>query len=587
MFCITKRSRRRTLLTFPSVARLCLPLALAAAAGGQALTSVTAPATDSRFEVYGGYGFLYPEHSDIRGLAFPELYNPNATVNATYFFSRHFGAQVEGSYFSLGPTLDASGQCNAVPCSPAGQKVYTAQAGPVFRYPIGRYIPFAHLLGGGEKVNGPYYNPLKWGYGITGGVGLDYVLPYFHNRLAVRPIQADFQYSQTQFGPVVEPAETSGGLATIKAAKLSGGLVIRLGARDMDTGSHGGLMLDCNASPASLYPGDPVSISTSPMNLNPRKLYHYQWSSFGGKLTQTGDGAQIATAGMVPGDYVVNGTLSQGHQQAQCQTKFTVRPFEPPTLSCHANPGSVQSGGVATILADGVSPSSRELFYTFTTDAGQLAPIGNKAQLLTAGLSATTIHVTCNVADDLGRSATASTIVNVTTQRTAMPPLADTQALCGVSFERDRRRPVRVDNEAKACLDDIALNLAREPAAKLIIVGDSAPGERPVSGEQRSLNVREYLTREKGVDSGRIELRYGGASGRSVENILVPPGTSYNNPGTTVFDPASITRVGQPYGMASPARPRAHHHAVARYRAVTRHRRRAGHRQRRRPAKSD
>ena len=53
-------------------------------------------------------------------------------------------------------------------------------------------------------------------------------------------------------------------------------------------------------------------------------------------------------------------------------------------------------------------------------------------------------------------------------------------SLCSVSFERDAKRPTRVDNEAKACLDDVALALQRSSSAKLAMVGNEDAKEQKV-----------------------------------------------------------------------------------------------------------
>jgi len=58
--------------------------------------------------------------------------------------------------------------------------------------------------------------------------------------------------------------------------------------------------------------------------------------------------------------------------------------------------------------------------------------------------------------------------------------------LCALSFERDRKRPVRVDNEGKACLDDIALQMQHEPTGRLVIVGGHSADEKPKAGTERS-----------------------------------------------------------------------------------------------------
>jgi len=43
------------------------------------------------------------------------------------------------------------------------------------------------------------------------------------------------------------------------------------------------------------------------------------------------------------------------------------------------------------------------------------------------------------------------------------------QALYSVSFARDAKRPTRVDNEAKACLDQIALALKQASDATAVV----------------------------------------------------------------------------------------------------------------------
>jgi hypothetical protein len=127
------------------------------------------------------------------------------------------------------------------------------------------------------------------------------------------------------------------------------------------------------------------------------------------------------------------------------------------------------------------------------------------------------------------------------------PPAAAARSLCSISFERDRKRPARVDNEAKGCLDDIALELNRETDATLVVVGKHDPQEKPDAAAERTLNAKQYLTQEKGIDPSRIQLRTGETAGRSADDILVPPGATWDPGGTTSFDPTRVTRHGEPY----------------------------------------
>ena len=286
--------------------------------------------------------------------------------------------------------------------------------------------------------------------------------------------------------------------------------------------------------------------------MNPRKSATYTWTSNGGRLTPGGATASIDTAGMAPGEYTVNGHVAQGsraRQQASCNAPFTVRPFEPPSLTCTATPATAPSGTTIDISTSGTSPQNRPLTYSYTTSAGQVTSAGPTAKLTTAGLGATLITVTCNAVDDLGQSAKATTGVTLTNP--VVPVIPQTQSLCSLSFARDRQRPVRVDNEAKGCLDDIALTLNQRTDAKLEIIGNASPEEKPEAAAERSLNARQYLTQEKGIDPARIEARVGDTSGRSVHNVLVPAGAVYNDGNTQLFDEKAIVRHGQAYGTGS------------------------------------
>ena len=106
---------------------------------------------------------------------------------------------------------------------------------------------------------------------------------------------------------------------------------------------------------------------------------------------------------------------------------------------------------------------------------------------------------------------------------------------------------MRVDNEAKACLDSIALELNRESDATLVVVGNHDAQEKPDAAAQRTLNVKQYLTAEKGIDASRIQVRTGEATDRAVDDILVPAGATWDPAGTATFDPTTIPRSGQPY----------------------------------------
>ncbi len=114
-------------------------------------------------------------------------------------------------------------------------------------------------------------------------------------------------------------------------------------------------------------------------------------------------------------------------------------------------------------------------------------------------------------------------------------PKPTTSALCSVNFDRDAKRPSRVDNEAKACLDQIALNLQQDSGATLALVGNASSGEKGGTklAASRAVNTKAYLVSEKGIDSSRVAVYTGTQDGKVVSTTLIPADATFDNTGDT------------------------------------------------------
>jgi hypothetical protein len=256
----------------------------------------------------------------------------------------------------------------------------------------------------------------------------------------------------------------------------------------------------------------------------------------------------------------VTGHVSEGvkpGQMADCApVSFTVKRFEPPTISCSANPSTLGPGDSSTITAVGVSPQNRPLTYSYSASAGSVTGSGTTATESTAGAAPGTITITCNVVDDKGQSASATTTITLSAPPPQAPP--STSNLCSVSFERDKKRPQRVDNEAKACLDDVALQLQRSSDAKIAVVGSASADEKaaatkaaskknakPVTDAAgaRAVNTKDYLVTEKGIDASRIQVFTTATDGQTVTTTLVPAGATLDTTGLTPVDESAVKAV--------------------------------------------
>jgi hypothetical protein len=488
----------------------------------------------SRTDVSGVYGYFHPFSGGIGGTQYQAVSNKNATLGIAYYLNHFVGLQVEGGYFSGNSVRGVLDQCTPS-CSSRDQLVYTLHGGGIVRYHIGRFIPYAHLLAGGTKINGPFDQPLKWGPGGTIGFGTDYVLPHLGNRIAFRMLQVDFQYSHVDYGALSAANNQSGGVGSVIAYKLASGLVVRLGRLPIALVPA----LACSVEPAEAYPGDPVTATGIASNLDVRHPATYTWTSTAGPVRANGASAMIATAGREPGHYVVSGHVATGPKataQADCNASLTLLAYGPPTITCMATPSQIMPGESAAVKAVAASPQNRPLTYTYAASAGEIHGSTSDAVFAAPGVAPEPVSITCSVADDAGNTASAKTSITIRMPAVAEVTAVQPRDLCAISFARDTRRPVRVDNEAKACLDNVALTMNRESSAKLILVGNQIAGERNGFAAARVTNTRSYLVDEKGIDPSRIELRVASEDKQTVHTVLLLPGAAYA--GDSVVTPA-------------------------------------------------
>jgi len=545
-----------------------IPLALCAQDAATP-PAAKAPAGDpaSKWDIFAGYSYLHPSatmsvhgayteentgvHQQAIGmgncvttgpgtfscnnLGSPDDIDLGGILSGAYFFNRYLGVQLEGAYHNYDSNDAAT----------------TVAGGLIVRDPGAHWTPFAHVLVGGARVhgNGGYYDdfpvlayltPNTWGLDVTAGGGLDYEL---NHHWAIRLVQADYEFMNPDFPRRYWEYEGHSGWATvgtmdINALRLSAGIVYHGGV-----GAPLPVTLACSASPDSVYPGDPVTVTAVAGNLNPHRNVIYIWSGSG--VTGNGTTAAVDTALLAPGPYTVTGIVKEGKpghegmkpwETASCSANFVVKAFEPPTVSCSASPSTINPGDTSTVTAVGVSPQNRPLTYTYSAAAGSISGNGTTAAFNSTGAPTGPVAINCTVTDDKGQSATAPTSVTIASPVAAVP---HTETLCSISFTNDKARPTRVDNEAKACLDEVALDLQKQPDAKVVVVGEASPAEMaPNKGHkhararnlatERAVNTKAYLVTEKGIDPSRISVATSQADGQKVDQYLVPAGADFS-----------------------------------------------------------
>ena len=550
LHCFKRLSRIFAVATVASVA-----VAMSAQSAPMAKNKSTSSSDyASRWDIFTGYSYLAP-HGTVNtptaaGTTVPLTYsaiNEGAIGSVAYYFNRYLGGQFEYANHPDGP----------------GDGISTVGAGLIARFPTGNITPFLHVMGNAGRLGGPndppagLYHAYTWGPGATLGGGLDFETPLLNHHLAIRVFQADYQYLHADFGHNANV----GGRANVNAARLSGGLVFHVGS----IAPPAPVTLACSANPESVFPGEKITVTATAGSLNPKENVLYTWSGNG--VSGSGTTATVDTGNLAPGSYTAQGTVKEGKkgkeglkpwQTANCTANFTVKEFEPPTISCSANPATIKPGETSTVTCNAVSPQNRPLTYSYKSSAGTVTGSGNTAEFSSAGAPTGAVEITGTVNDDKGHSADASTTVNIVAP--PPPPQPKTQALCSLSFTTDKRRPTRVDNEAKACLDQVALDLKQQADAKAVLVGNSTSKEKDTEAKeekrharnkrvkvenfaaQRAVNAKDYLVTEQGIDASRISVATGSADEQSVQDYLVPAGANFSQDvqGTTPVDESTV-----------------------------------------------
>jgi outer membrane protein OmpA-like peptidoglycan-associated protein len=511
-----------------------------------------------KWNIFAGYSYLSP-HGTVQTLlkvgdpTQPFSYVPiggGGIVSIARYVNKHWGWEVIGDVH----LQDESTHKSSYTYKPRDQ-FSGGSGGVIYRFRHSGTTPFVHMLMGGEIADGPHWQLDHWGSVETVGGGMDCDTSLFKHHMAIRLVQADYQHVHENYGTGIQE-----GIANSNNLRLSAGAVFHSATDD----SREPISLSCSANQTSIYPGQPVTVTATTRHLNPSKSVSYSWLGTG--VTGNETTATVDTHSLAPGTYTVKAQVREDRpsraclrvippQWADCSASFTVKPYEPPTISCIATPGTIYPDQNSTITANAVSPQNRPLTYSYSADTGAVSGNGATAEFKPSGAPLGTIWIHCNVADGDGLKTT--TMTSVTIVPRPAPPVQHTQALCSITFSKDKARPTRVDNEAKACLDEIALSLQKQSDAKAVIVGNSDTKEKAKQqtsarkhnhlkvvnpADERAVNAKDYLVTEKGIDAARISVATGTTNDQKAGNYLVPSGATFSSDvtGTTMIDETAL-----------------------------------------------
>jgi hypothetical protein len=493
-------------------------------------------------EIFGGYSWLAP--NGYGDLDF-KVNNIVAGFDAsnTYYLPRahNLGFLLDGSgHFNGGMTPNPGTDGNT------GTSVGFGLGGLQYKYHASPVSPFVRILIGAANISPDCCGGTRWSFAGGGGGGLDFSVG---SRISIRMVQFDYIYSNYNHSlPSSHPTDWNN-------IRLAAGLVLNLGSYYAPP-----VTASCTATPASVLAGEPVTVTAAGANFNPKHTLTYAWTLNGGKLDNPSLATtKVDTTGMSDGTYTANATITdpkgpKNHNVANCGANFNVNvPHNPPQVTCRANPNTVKSGETSTITASATSPDKAEITgYRFSAPSGTLTPSGNTATLDTTGLSGQTVPVTVTATDSRGLTGNCTAEVGVIAEVKCVS--IEDWGEC--TFEKNPKKPWRVDNDCKDTLDKLALRLQQMPNGKLDIVGYTDEKEvvsEQTLGAQRSVNVKYYLTTDgpTKVDASRIQPRAGGTKGKATHFYFVPEGNlcSGQLEEGTVVDESQV----QPQSRTAPA----------------------------------
>ena len=484
-------------------------------------------ASAPKAELFLGYSYLraVPAPADGNRL----MWLNGGSTSIAFNLNRHLGLVGDFGGFDDSETRFAGTGTNSTRVVDSCGTAYTYLLGPRLSFRSHeRITPFVQALFGGIHASevtlasgctgaGCTPLPAENSFAMTAGGGLDIRV---HRHFAIRLVQAE--YLMTRF-----ENSSTGASASQNDMRLSSGIVFRFGGNNAPPP----VTLSCSANPVSIYPGDPLTVTATAGNLEPKLNVIYSLTGPG--LSATEATATVTTATLAPGSYTVNCGVKEGRpgkeglkpwESATETATFTVKAFDPPTIGCSASPNDIKPGETSTVSATGISPQNRPLTYSYSATSGTVSGDRASAVFNSASAPIGPAVITCSVSDDKGQVASANTSVSILAPPPPPAPPAEQVrlearlALHSVFFPTAQPRAehpegglvVSQQGTLTTLATDFKSYLTFKPDAHLTLSGHAdARGSveyNQALSERRVARTKQFLV-EQGVPEASIETR--------------------------------------------------------------------------------
>lgn len=262
----------------------------------------------------------------------------------------------------------------------------------------------------------------------------------------------------------------------------------------------------CRQQTASVTEGRSVQLSVEASDGNNDALT-YAWSIDGRDAGNNTTSFSFGTAGRAVGSHRVRVTATDVDGMSDdCEIQVTVnrRPNKNPSVSLTLDKNDVFAGTPINARASGSDPDNDPITYAWRVGGATRSERGTSLSIGTGGLGAGRHEVSVEVRDDRGGSARDMKAFSIREKAV-------------IAFSG-----ARLDNVAKAQLDEIALKLQQNPRLRATLTGhtDDRGSEKNnlKVGQRRADKVADYLVKEHQIDAGRIESKSAGESQPASDN---------------------------------------------------------------------
>src|SRR3954465_2727429 len=286
----------------------------------------------TKVDIFAGYSYMDPG-GRIGGTHLKSM--PMGWVVApTWNFNRTFGL-----------TFDASGHYGD------NADAATIMVGPKMTLHMDRVAPFAEFLVGLHRLS-PSGLSDNNAFGLMAGGGFDVRVA---RHLSLRLLQADYVFGKHS-GAYPLPDTTN-----LNGARVQGGLVFHFGVNPPGAPPSP----SCSVQPGEVMQGEPVRVTATPSNFDPKHDLKYSWTSTGGKGAGERANANVDTTGVAPGNCTATANITDtksSKNTASCSANFSVKelPKNAPQISSPANPATVTAGNPSTISCTCSSPHNSQ-----------------------------------------------------------------------------------------------------------------------------------------------------------------------------------------------------------------------------------